>query len=362
MRTTTNDVRTALLGLVALGLACGCALAGPTAKPVAPSTQPVKPVKPKKVLRPIRVAVFDLDILKGVDVQAAAMTDQINAMLATLPKVTIVNRDQIKKVAAEQMMVLAGLVDTASAVKLGKFLSAQYIAVGRVSKIGNTNYVVLKIVDVETTVQTTVAAKASAELGIASLLERLGESLVPQIEKLQAPVTAPGDDALRALRKAAAPLAGKIALVIVSETHVNRPLRDPAAQMAVSNRLRSLGFETVVPKDPKIGWKNALLTTGKFAEARIDYLVEGEGVSAFAASIHGMVSCRARVELRLIPVPGRNIVIAEKGVAANIDLVEALAAKAALESAGVGATDALIKRLIQLKAKQAADKKAGKKN
>ena len=69
----------------------------------------------------------------------------------------------------------------------------------------------------------------------------------------------------------------------------------------------------------KIGWKNALLTTGKFAEAKIDYLVEGEGVSAFAASIHGLISCRARVELRLIPVPGRNIVLAEKGVAGEVE-------------------------------------------
>ena len=95
-----------------------------------------------------------------VGVEGQAVTDQVNTMLAALPQVTLVNRDQIKKVAEEQQMALSGLVDNAAAVKIGKFLSAQYIIVGRASKIGQTFYLVLKIVDVETTVQTTVSAKA----------------------------------------------------------------------------------------------------------------------------------------------------------------------------------------------------------
>ncbi|HUT56481.1 MAG TPA: hypothetical protein VNA25_01250, partial [Phycisphaerae bacterium] len=109
---------------------------------------------PSVNLRVIRVAVFDFDVLKGVDLEPAALTDQINAMLAEMPGVTIVNRDQIKKVADEHKMVLAGLVDNASAAQLGKFLSANYVIVGRASRIGQTNYLVLKIVDVATTVQT----------------------------------------------------------------------------------------------------------------------------------------------------------------------------------------------------------------
>ena len=112
-------------------------------------------------LRPIRVAIFDVDVLQGVDVEGPAVTDQLNTMLSAMPQVTVVNRDQIKKVADEHQIALSGLVDTSSAVKLGKFLSAQYIVVGRASKIGQTFYLVLKIVDVETTEQTTVSAKAA---------------------------------------------------------------------------------------------------------------------------------------------------------------------------------------------------------
>jgi predicted O-methyltransferase YrrM len=41
-------------------------------------------------------------------------------------------------------------------------------------------------------------------------------------------------------------------------------------------------------------------------------------------------------------VPGRNVTLSDKGVAARVDLVEALAAKAALEDAGASALDAVI--------------------
>ena len=56
------------------------------------------------------------------------------------------------------------------------------------------------------------------------------------------------------------------------------------------------------------------------------------------------MSCRARVELRLIPVPGRAIVTSDRGVAAGVDLVEDLAAKTALEEAGTQACDAVVRR------------------
>jgi hypothetical protein len=320
----------------ALLLACGPVLAQQDGKDSA--TKPAA----KAEMRDIRVAVFDFDVLKGVDLDPAALTDQVNSMLSGLEKVTIVNRDQIKKVADEHKMALAGLVDSASAAQLGKFLSANYVIVGRASRIGQTNYLVLKIVDVGTTVQTTVSAKATAEKGLEALLERLRGDLAPQVRELQKPLKGEDDAALAKVRQAAKGLAGKVVLVDVSETHVNRPLRDPAAQMAIANRLKAIGIDVIVPKDPVDDWKKSLLETGKYGDKKVNFLLEGEGTSAYAAEMHGMISCRARVELRLIAVPGRSVTINDKGVAARVDLVEALAAKAALEDAGAGALDAVI--------------------
>lgn len=320
----------------------------PSTKPAggrSPSTAPAPKGAASADLRPIRVAIFDVDVLKDVDVQGGAVTDQINTMLAALPKVTIVNRDQIENVAEEHKIALSGLVDTASAVKLGKLLSAQYIVAGRASKIAHTHYLVLKIVDVETTVQSTVAAKASVEDGFGAVIERAADPLRQRVRQLQAPLVRSQDRALAELRKLAAPLAGKIFLVEVAEKHLDRPLKDPAAQMAIAQRLCNLGMSVVVPKEPVAGWRSALLRTGKYGEQKVDYLLEGEGISAFAARIQGLVSCRARVELRLVPVPGRVIKTSDRGVAAGADLVEALAAKTALEDAGEQACDAIIRRL-----------------
>jgi hypothetical protein len=338
-------------------LACLFAIAGfcllsPATAAEPPSNdegQPAKnspPLSGEGKLRPIRVAIFNVDVLQGLDVEGPAVTDQLNTMLSALPQVTLVNRDQINKVAEEHQIALGGLVETSSAVKLGKFLSAQYIVVGRASKIGQTFYLVLKIVDVETTEQTTVSAKVPAESGFQAVLDRLHEPLAADIRKLQRPVVEAGDTALAEMCKLAQPLAGKVLLVSVEETHVNRPLRDPAAQMAIMQRLRSLGLSVIVPKDPVAGWKESLLQTGRYGDKKVDYLLEGEGTSALAAQLHGLTSCRARVELRIIPVPGRSVAASDRGVAAGVDLVESLAAKTALEEAGSQACDAVIRRTV----------------
>lgn len=295
-------------------------------------------------LRPIRVAIFDVDVLKGVDTEGGALTDQLNTMLAALPKVTLVNRDQIKKVAEEHQIGLSGLVDNTTAAKVGRFISAHYVIVGRASKIGQTLYLVLRIVDVETTVQTTVSAKADAQNGFEAVLQRLGDPLAADIRQLQRPKTETEDTSLAELKKLAEPMAGKVLLVWVEESHVGRPLRDPAAQMAIMQRLRNLGLNVIVPVEPVMGWKESLLQTGKYGDHKIDLLVEGEGVSAFATQVNGLTSCRARVELRLVPVPGRTVATTDRGVAAAADLAEALAAKSALETAGTQAADALIRR------------------
>ena len=334
-----------LLGVALLIASASVASAQSTTRPATAPATASRPAAGAQELRPIRVAVFDLEVLKGVELDSAALTDQINSSLAGIKGVTIVNRDQIKKVAGEHKASLAGVIDSDSAVQLGKFLAAQYVIVGRASKIDQTHHLLVKIVDVSTTVQTTVSAKAQAAGGVSALIENLNSTMGPKIKELQKPMRTPADDpAFAKVTEAAKPLVNKVFLVDISETHINRPLADPAAQMAVANRLRSVGVEVIIPKDPPEGWKKSLLETGKFGDKKVDYMVEGEGTSAYAAQMEGIVSCRARVELRVIAVPGRNVTVTDKGIGAKADLVEALAAKAALEEAGVKAIDAILLR------------------
>lgn len=303
--------------------------------------------KSKRPLREIRLAVFDIGILKGIDVESKAVTDQIVTLLSTLDKVKLVNRDQMQKVADEQKIALSGLVESRSAVKLGKFVNANYVVVGRASRIGQTNYLVLKFVDVETTVQTTIAAKAPADKGVDGLLTKVGASLKKNVRNLQTPKQSANDAALAKLRKMIKPLKGSVFLVAVDEKHINRPLKDPAAQMAIVQRLKTLGMSAIAPVSPVKGWKEALLRKGRYGKTKVHYLIEGDGISAFAARLNGLTSCRGRVELRVIRVPGRAVTASDRGVAAGVDLVEALAAKSALEKSGTLALDAVMERLIK---------------
>jgi hypothetical protein len=304
-----------------------------------------QPEKPKQET-PLRIAVFNLDAVEGFAIDSKALTDQVTTILSAIENVELIERADLAKGAEELRIGLSGLVESGSAVKLGKFVSAQFVLVGRASRIGQNNYIVLKLIDVETTVQKTVSTKGTAEEGSEPLVTRLETSLKDAVSKLKR--TPDADDvSLAELKKAIKPLSGKVFLVDVSEEHVSRPLQDPAAQVAIANRLKALGLMVVLPKDPVAGWKQRLLEAGKYGEKHIDYLVEGEGLSGLAGQVQGLTTCRARVELRIVSVPGRAVDVTDKGVGAGVDLVEALAAKTALEEGGKQACDATLKRLLE---------------
>ncbi len=302
----------------------------------------------KDELRAIRVAVFPIGATADVKVDPDALTDQLNTLASILPEVTLVDRADLEKTAEEQKLALSGLVDPDSAVKLGKVLNAQYILVGRASKIGQTHYMVLKLVDVETTRQTTISAKAPVSKGMEVVLEKIGTELEEKVAAICAtPLDAEEQAKLKSLQKLLKPFRGKTFLVQVSEEHVNRHTEDPAAQMAITHLLAWLDIQFVVPKDPPTDWKEHLLETATYDGQEVDYLLEGEGVSEFAGRVQGLISCRARVELRLIKLPGKSVMTIDKGVAAGVDLTESLSCKAALEKAGKAAAVAVLRRAVK---------------
>ena len=69
----------------------------------APSQSPEKAAaKEAEQLRSIRVAIFDVDVLRGIDVEGPALADHLNTTLAAMSQVTVINRDQLEKVADER--------------------------------------------------------------------------------------------------------------------------------------------------------------------------------------------------------------------------------------------------------------------
>lgn len=138
--------------------------------------------------------------------------------------------------------------------------------------------------------------------------------------------------------------------VVIAE-HYIRPIPDPAAETAIINQLTESGFRRMV--DPGqlaqirrsdaikavINQGDAMAAVRLLANAPLDYLIVGEAFAEYAGTDAGynVISCRARVEARLIKVDTGEIIAAQGFHSGGIDITEFTAAKKSLNNAGKAA-------------------------
>ena len=65
-------------------------------------------------------------------------------------QVSVVERQVLAKILAEQELHRSGLVNAEEAVRIGKLLGAKYLLAGRVFRLGDSDYVTMRVVSVET--------------------------------------------------------------------------------------------------------------------------------------------------------------------------------------------------------------------
>lgn len=99
---------------------------------------------------PVTIAVPDLECLKCDPDTVRAVSDILRTEFAAGGNVQVIERSQLDKVIAEQKLSYSELADEKTAVRFGKLLGAQYIAVGSVSQLGGRYTIALRILDVET--------------------------------------------------------------------------------------------------------------------------------------------------------------------------------------------------------------------
>jgi len=147
--------------------------------------------------------------------------------------------------------------------------------------------------------------------------------------------------------------------VVIPEFHISRTIPDPAGETAIIRKLTNAGFKRLI--DPQrinqIRYSNAVkaIMRGDNKEAvniatnlGVDYLIVGEAFSEFAGNVlnSGLISCRARVEARLIKADTGEIITAHGTHATGLDITEAIAAKTALNNAGELMGDYMIEKLM----------------
>lgn len=294
----------------------------------------------------LTVAVLDFDA--GVDAVkdlATTLPDQVEAELAVERGITLVSRRDLKKIQDEQSLNLAGLVAQGQGARVGKLVGARVLVLGRVMLVGEEVVITARAIGAETGVflPTVVRGPAAKDAGplVGKIAEKLRHLLVERGAELL-PEPDPVDTAIEETAKAIAALDVEPPTVgvVVFEEHIGAPKQaDPAAQTAIQEVLRRLGFRVkdVSGEETLSGLRAFYEGKGKLAARAVpdvDVLVLGEGFSEFGGRIGELVSAKARLEARAVRVADAEILEVYHGAGAAADLAERFAGKKALTELG----------------------------
>ena len=96
------------------------------------------------------IAVLDLEGRGISHVEAASLTDRLRSALVQSNQFTIVERNQMQEILAEQNFQLTGCTTDECAVEVGQLLGVTMMIAGSVGKLGNTYSIDIRTIDVET--------------------------------------------------------------------------------------------------------------------------------------------------------------------------------------------------------------------
>jgi hypothetical protein len=102
-----------------------------------------------------QIAVYDFDSSEQLKVVALILADALREELLRYGNITLVNREDIKRVIEELSLGQVGLVDAKQAIEAGKALAAEQMLVGRLAVLGDK--AVLQVKRIDTTTQRTLA-------------------------------------------------------------------------------------------------------------------------------------------------------------------------------------------------------------
>jgi len=244
------------------------------------------------------------------------------ALLGADPALITVERAELEKILGEQALGLSGTVAPDSASRIGHLLGAKVLVTGRAFVAGDELLVAAKIMGVET-------GRVYGELvklGRNAPLSKVGEALAP---KIAATVSARADtlvakvptraDRVATLRAVLKETRRPTVRVRLPERHLGGETFDPAAQTECELLLREAGF--------------TVLAEGAAEVPDLEF--SGEAFSEQAMRRGGLVSCRARVELKAVERASGKVLASDRQASVAVDVSEQVAAKSALaEAAG----------------------------
>lgn len=282
----------------------------------------------------IPVAVLDLEAtdarLKERGIQLALL---LSTQLSTLDGVATVERQELAKLLGEQELGNSGMVDPTTAARIGHLTGARVLVTGRIFTIGGETTAALKVMSTETGrvfgSAENFVPDAPLSGPVAKLAAKVAEILKTKKDVLIArPMTA--DDRIARLRQKLAGRKLPSVAISIPEQHIGPAVIDPAAETEIGLILGQAGFT---------------ILTGE-AAAKADFQINGEAFSEAGIRRGSLVSCRARVEVKVVAHEGGKVALMDRQVSWAVDTAEHIAAKSALQKAGAELAERIADSLI----------------
>lgn len=145
--------------------------------------------------------------------------------------------------------------------------------------------------------------------------------------------------------------------VVIPEYHISAPIPDPAGETAVIKKLIEAGFSRMVDarQISNIRYSQTLksILQGNRSDAisfsssqGLDYLVVGEAFSSYNSNLHGLISCSARLEAKLIKADTGEVIATNGVYGTGVHSSEFIAAKLALNEAGEKMGEYMVQQLM----------------
>lgn len=237
--------------------------------------------KPAPVVPTIAIMPFECRLTgSAAEGMGSSVADLLTSRMSETGEFELADRGEINKIMGELKLSSSGLVTKETQLKIGNLVGAKIIVTGSIFKSGDKNYIVAKIIGVETSRVIGVSAfGAGTPLELVPELKALiAGKIMSETAKLLPPVLErPG--VLEELRKEIGDVSGRSVYVKISERTLLNV--DPAAETEFKKLLLALGFKVVEAPD------------------LADFRITGEGLAENSGQFKEFFSSTARIEIHL---------------------------------------------------------------
>lgn len=282
----------------------------------------------------LTVAVFDFESKdEAVRDMGAKVSVLINATLSADPQLITVERAELAKILSEQELGLAGTVSADTAAKVGHLTGAKVLVTGRIFRADKDIVVVSKIIGTETSRVFGEIVQGKSGASITDLSSEMAKKISAVIASKGETLVAKAlsrEDRIEKIKKQlkAGPLPA--VSVKVPERHFGGPTFDPAVDTELGLILVQSGFTLVDEK----------------SKQKADYEITGEAFSEFGMRKGNLVSCKARVEIKVRQLSDGKIIAVDRQMSVSANLSEQIAGKTALQNAAAEVAERIVPMLL----------------